>query len=124
LRVGPDGKPQLSHFGDAKSLAGVTGLTTEPAAREPLSDVIEGDREVSITVELPGVEKKDIRLHVGERRVSIEVDVPRRYRKVLDLPAPVKPSTAKATHKNGVLDLTIERAAPPEAAHGTRVDIE
>lgn len=118
FRMGPDGKPHISHFGDQKTL--VPG--SEPA-REPLCDVVEGEKEVAVTVELPGVEKNDIKLHVAEQRVTLEVDAPRRYRKVLDLPARVKPSSAKATYKNGILDVTLEREAPRKDT-GHRVDIE
>lgn len=123
VRVGPDGKPHFTQFGDAKALAGRAGLA-EPGVREPLCDVLEGEREVSITVELPGVDKESIRLHVAESRVTIEVDEPRRYRKVLDLPAPAKPSSARATYKNGVLDVTLERLAPARPDAGRRIDIE
>lgn len=118
LRVGPDGRPRLTHFGDQKTL--VPGA--EPA-REPLCDVVEGDKEVAVTVELPGVEKKDIRLHVAAERVTLEVDAPRRYRKVLDLPCRVRPDSAQATYKNGVLDVTLARESDrPDP--GRTVDIQ
>ena len=75
-----------------------------------MTDVIEYDDEVAITVELPGVEKKDIDLKAIEDTLEIKVDIPQReYRKLVNLPCDVQPRTLKATYKNGVLDVVIKR---------------
>ena len=117
LRVGKDGVPNLTPFGS--SAPGFTGDPGEPMidaaatddlVREPLSDVIEGDREVSVTVELPGVEKGDVSLKVAEESLTVRVDKgARRYHKQVRLPCKVQPNTAKATFKNSILDVTIQR---------------
>lgn len=118
MRVGPDGKPQFNEFGNTRSAA----PQQEGGVREPLTDVLEGDREVAVTVELPGVAKEDVNLHVSEDRVTIRVETGRKYYKEIQLPSPVVPKTTKATFKNGVLDLTIARAEPREDP-GYKVDI-
>jgi HSP20 family protein len=87
-----------------------TGELTISEERESLTDVIEYDDEVAITVELPGVEKKDIDLKAIEDTLEIKVDIPQReYRKLVNLPCDVQPRTLKATYKNGVLDVVIKR---------------
>ncbi|MGQ0536142.1 MAG: archaeal heat shock protein Hsp20 [Methanobacteriota archaeon] len=119
LKVGPDGKPQIQEFGNTNPVKAAIG----EAGREPLTDVIEGEKEVSITVELPGVEKDDINLRVQPRRVTIAVDhAKRRYHKVIDLPTEVKTETTEATYKNGVLDVTIQKVKGRD--EGTRVPIK
>ncbi|HET6405251.1 MAG TPA: archaeal heat shock protein Hsp20 [Candidatus Thermoplasmatota archaeon] len=117
MRIGKDGMPHLTPFGSAApGFAGPNAPTIEAGAanddlvREPLSDVIEGDQEVSVTVELPGVEKKDVSLKVAEETIAVRVDKgQRRYHKVIRLPCKVQPNTAKATFKNSILDVTIQR---------------
>ena len=115
MRVGPDGVPRLQPFGSAAKDVPTVGL--EAASREPLSDVIEGDGEISLTVELPGVEKQDVNLHVAEESVTVRVEKGRRYHKRITLPAKVVPSTSKATFKNGILDVTVQKAPGVDPGH-------
>ena len=109
VRVGPDGKPRISEFGNhpVQSDKGKSLISEE---REPLTDVMEGEKEVTITVEIPGVEKQDIDLRATENELEIRVNTPqRKYQKIVDLPVEVKPKTTKATYKNGILDVVIKR---------------
>ena len=77
---------------------------------EPLPDIIEGDKEVFITVAIPGVEKDDIDLNIVEDMLEITIDTSKMdYHEVVNLPCEVKPETAETTYKNGVLDVTIKR---------------
>lgn len=79
--------------------------------REPLVDVIEGDREVMVVAELPGIETEDISLYLSEDILRIDVDtVARRYHKKLKLPCRIRSDTARATYKNGVLEVRLGRA--------------
>ena len=126
MRIGKDGIPHLTPFGSAAQNVpgiGATDATVSEEVREPLSDVIEGEREVSVTVELPGVEKGDVSLHVAEEAITVRVDKgARRYHKQIRLPCKVQPNTAKATFKNSILDVTIQRASRADPGH--RVSIE
>src|SRR5581483_47001 len=116
MRVGSDGIPHLQPFGSAVNQTPVTAegadidATALPAAREPLSDVIESEGEVTVTVELPGAEKQDVQLHVAQEQVTVRVEKGRRYAAQIRLPAPVEPSSAKATFKNSILDLVLRKA--------------
>ena len=122
VRVGPDGKPHIQEFGN-KPLRAPSGESQISEEREPLTDVIEGDKIVAVTVEIPGVDKEDIDLEVMEDSLEINVDRPgRKYHKLLDLPCGVNPSTTKATYKNGVLDVEIQRKEK-KTRKGFKVDI-
>jgi len=121
IRMGPDGVPHVEEFGNTLGLeAGLRqGL---PGGREPLIDVIENDKQIKVTAELPGVEKKDIDLETTENDLTIRVDTERRkYYKKVDLPAPVKPDSASATYNNGVLEVTLDKEAP--SRKGRKVQI-
>ena len=106
MRVGADGVPQIQPFGSAAKTVPEVGLE---AGREPLSDVIVGDHDVAITIELPGVEKADVNLHVAEDAVTVRAEKGRRYHKRIHIPVKVLPASAKATFKNGILDVTLRR---------------
>lgn len=107
ISVGNDGKPMVHEFGNVKPGLKGPELTEEI---EPLVDVVDGKDSVTIYAELPGVEKKDIGLSATESALTISVPSERRrYYKEVNLPSKVNPDTAKATYKNGVLEVCLEK---------------
>jgi HSP20 family protein len=127
VRVGPDGKPHFSSFGNKPTMKPAPGGKGIPQVvsdeREPLTDVIEDAAQVSITVEMPGVTKQDIGLHMTEDSLEISVDTERRkYHKRVKLPAKVEPKTTQATYNNGVLDVTVRKSKPDGA--GMRIPVQ
>src|ERR687896_1837099 len=86
VTVGPDGKPVVREFGNVKPMLGTAGggpqLTSE---REPLADVVTTDKEVKVVVEIPGIDKKDIKVNVYDNSVEIfTTDTSqRKYRRVV-----------------------------------------
>ena len=108
------------------------GLAKYSGFRVPVDDIKETENSVIASVEVPGVEKKDIELNVTEN--SIEVKVEKKAEKevkekgsysyksrshsfyrALPLPAEVKSSEAKAEYKNGVLTVEIPKVKKLEA---------
>ena len=124
MNVGPDGKPKFQEFGN-RPTKNETGEPILSEEREPLTDIIEGDEDVAITVEIPGVEKNDIDLNVTEDFIEIKVNNSiRKYHKRVELPCDVKPKTTKATYKNGVLDVVIKRKEKKRPGEGYKVNID
>ncbi|UCD92171.1 MAG: Hsp20/alpha crystallin family protein [Methanobacteriota archaeon] len=118
VRTGPDGEPIMRRFGNAMDPG--KGIE-EGASREPMTDVIEREDNVSVTMELPGVEKEEIDLDVTSHKLTVEVDTPqRRYHKVVELPCRVDEKSVKATFKNGVLDITLSKT---EESSSKRIEI-
>ena len=93
----------------------------------PHVDVVEQDDEVIIQAELPGVDKKDLDISVTSTTVSIKGttrheekeekgDYYRReisrgsYSRTLALPVEVDESKARASLKDGVLELALPKA--------------
>ncbi|MHA1593958.1 MAG: archaeal heat shock protein Hsp20 [Candidatus Baldrarchaeia archaeon] len=121
LTIGPDGKPVVREFGNLPRPYELRrGLIK--GTREPLIDVIEGDEEIIVVAETPGVEKDEIELHATER--ELEIKAGDKYYKKLELPTEVIPEKAKATYKNGVLEIRIPRKTPKEKPKGTRIKVE
>ena len=66
INMGPDGKPKIQEFGNRpKKISDGKPIISEE--REPVTDVIESDKDVCITVEVPGVEKHDIDFHFFQK---------------------------------------------------------
>jgi len=122
VKIGPDGKPEVREFGNVKPTRLGPQVKEE---REPLVDVIETNGEVHIVAELPGVEKKDIKLHGTEDALSISVDTPqRKYFKEITLPTKVKVKEAKTEYKNGVLEITLPRVKEEKKPKGEPISID
>ena len=124
IDIGPDGKPQIEDFGN-RSIRSPEGVPTISEEIEPLTDIIEGENDVAITVEIPGVEKDDIDLVATENTLEIKVDSPKRkYHKRIDLPCNVKTKSTKATYKNGILDIVLDKKDKKKDNGGFKVSIE
>lgn len=94
------------------------------AAWVPEVDIEEGAREIEVSFALPGVDKSDIRVQVAEQSLTIsghrreKEGAPEAGRREMArgeflrrvcLPAEVKPESAKAAYRDGVLHVTLER---------------
>jgi len=124
IDFGPDGKPQIEDFGN-RSIKSPEGESTISEEIEPLTDIIEGEDDVAITVEIPGVEKDDIDLVATEGTLEIKVDAPKRkYHKLIELPCNVKNKSTKATYKNGILDIVLDKKEKKKDNGGFKVSIE
>ena len=124
MNIGPNGKPRFQEFGNrpTKTPAGDHMLSDE---WEPLTDIIEGEDDVAVTVEIPGVEKEDIDITTTEDTLEITVNNPeRRYHKIVDIPFDANPKITKATYKNGVLDVVVKREENGKSGAGYRVNID
>lgn len=102
------------------------------------SEVLEGDKEVLVRLEAPGLEKDDFNVQVfgdtlvvrGEKRMEREE---RRghyhvmecaygsFQRAVPLPAEVDVAKAKARYRNGVLHVTLPKTT---GAHARRVTVE
>ncbi len=78
--------------------------------------------EVSITVDMPGVERKDIKLSVDTHMVSVEANAGREYNFQHEFPLiTLNPDEVTAKLNNGVLDIKIKKA---EDSVGKSIEIE
>ncbi len=122
ITIGPDGRPQIEEFGNVRRVGGRPTISEE---REPLVDVFEEKDDVVVIAELPGVEKDKISLKVTEdqRKLIIRAsNEKRKYYKEVELPVPVDPKSAKATYKNGVLEVRLKKARKEEKSYDIKVE--
>ena len=117
--VGADGKPQFREFGNIRSLQrslrggrpGVGGAPMLTAEREPLADVTTTNKEVKVTVEMPGITKQDIKVSAYEGAVEVSTieKAKRKYHRIIDLPSETDIDTARSTYSNGILEITFDK---------------
>ena len=122
MKIGSDGKPEIQEFGNIKK--GLKGLPQVKEEREPLVDIVETIDSVHVVVELPGVEKSDIKLHGTEDSLTISVDTPQyKYYKEVDLPLKVRVKEANSTYKNGVLEVILPKTENTNKFKGEPINI-
>jgi HSP20 family protein len=122
MKIGPDGKPEIQEFGNLKK--GLKGTPQVREEREPLVDIVETNGDVHVVVELPGVEKTDIKLHGTEDSLEIAVDTPQyKYYKEIALPVKVRVKEANSSYKNGVLEVVLPKAETSNKPKGEPIDI-
>ena len=111
MHVGPDGKPHVSQFGNVEVHKGKV-----KDEREPLVDVINAEKEVTVIAELPGVTKEEVHLRFANGRLVIDVKDPeRKYYKEVALPEQVDEDSVKATLKNGILEVKLAKKKASKA---------
>jgi HSP20 family protein len=125
MHVGPEGIPKVTHFGNVRPE--LTG-EIQSECREPFCDVIvdEKAKELILTLEMPGIEKKDINLETTENSVEVKAETEtRKYLKKVTLEQEIKPKTAKATYNNGVLEIKAKLEGPVKSAKkGRKIKVE
>ena len=120
MTTGSDGKPVVNEYGNVKP-----NMLPTQEKREPLIDTLVDEKEKTLKVvaEMPGVEKSDVNVVVGDDKV-IHIDAERGEKKY-DVKVPIKhkvdPEPPKATYKNGILELVFK--LEDEKSNGTTVNV-
>ena len=94
------------------SLLGSRQYPKQKSFRRPISEVMEGEKEFIATIELPGVNKEEIKATVTDKGIEIKVEKKNNsigFYKYVSLPNYADKENAQATYKNGVLELKIPK---------------
>ena len=69
------------------------------------------DKDIVFTIDMPGVQKKDIEINVEPNSISVRAENggSRKYNYSRKFRPSVDVDSAKATFKNGVLDITLQK---------------
>jgi HSP20 family protein len=101
FNVGPEGKPTIQIFGDSP--------VKQDGYRSPISEQVIDYKSnaLRIVLEMPGVEKDDIKVEATELSAVIKAERgDHQYRAELNLKAPVRPESGRAEYKNGMLEIS------------------
>ncbi len=94
--------------------------------RKPYIDLIETDKDIVATADMPGVEKGDIKINLTQDRLEISAEKKHEeekrekgyiykerrsgsYYRSVSLSSSIDPDNAKATYNNGVLQITMPK---------------
>ncbi len=95
----------------------------------PAVDVIDREKEIVVKADLPGVDKKDVKIKIDPETISISGEIKKEkkeenetyyreervygsFSRVIPLPAEVDPEKAEAKFENGVLEITAPKVKP------------
>lgn len=109
-----------------------------PEMKVPKVDVVDRENEIVVKAEVPGVDKKDIDISVGEDTVTIKGETRREekeekgdyyrceisrgaFSRTVALPAAVDGTGARASFKDGMLELTLPKVEKAKR-HTVKVD--
>jgi len=121
MTVGPDGRPVVKEYGNVKP-----GLVPTSDTREPLVDTLVDDKEklVKLIAEMPGVEKKDVKIVVDGKIVNIDTENgDKKYHVKVPIKHKVDENSVKASYKNGILEIIFKQLAE-EKPKGKTVEVE
>ncbi len=124
ITMGPDGKPVVREFGNVRRRPDIERVEIMDEI-DPLTDIVEEDDKIKVVVDMPGVEKEDIKVYVSEDGKTLTIDAKgkdRKYHKEIRLPAAVDPNKAKATYKNGVLSVELEKVEKKKRGFEIKID--
>lgn len=114
VTTGPDGKTRITKFGNQSQKRTIPNLQSyKKTARdvEPLLDIIHVNNELIIAMELPNINKNDIIVKLGNKKITISVkNRDRTVFKKIDLPMKIDKNRVKATYKNNVLAIILPKA--------------
>jgi HSP20 family protein len=111
-------------FEDAFRGFGLSSFSNDNGFGWPHVEVVDRDKEVRVTAELPGLEEKDVEIRVednvlvlrGEKRTEFDDEERHyseryygRFERQVALPAEVDDESANATFRNGVLTVTLPK---------------
>jgi HSP20 family protein len=121
MTIGPDGKPVVKEYGNVKP-----SLLPTSDTREPLVDTLVDEKEkvLKLVAEMPGVEKKDVKVVVDEKIVNIDAEHgEKKYHAKVPIKYKVDKDSAKASYKNGILELKFN-LVEAEKPKGKTVEVE
>ena len=95
--------------------------------RKPFIDLVETDKEVIATVEMPGLDKGDIKINLTEDKLEISAETKHEedkkekgyiykerrtgsYFRKVSLPSSIDSDNSKASYNNGILQITMPKS--------------
>ena len=121
MTTGPDGTPVVKEYGNVQP-----GQLPTSDIREPLVDTLVDEKEKVLTLvaEMPGVEKKDVKVVVEDKTVCIDAEHgEKKYHAKVPINQKVNKDSAKASYTNGILELKF-KLEEPEKPKGKTVEVE
>ena len=109
INIDENGKAEINEFGNIKSSPEGEENLEVSESREALVDIIEGKNAVTVVIELPGVEKSDIKVEIKESIIFVTMINSKNYYKEIPLTGKIIANSARARYNNGILEIIINK---------------
>ena len=109
INIDENGKAEINEFGNIKSSSEGEENLEVSESRELLVDIIEGKNAVTVVIELPGVEKSDIKVEIKESIIFVTTINSKNYYKEIPLTGKIIANSARARYNNGILEIIINK---------------
>ena len=109
INIDENGKAEINEFGNIKSSSEGEENLEVSESREALVDIIEGKNAVTVVIELPGVEKSDIKVEIKESIIFVTTINSKNYYKEIPLTGKIIANSARARYNNGILEIIINK---------------
>ena len=109
INIDENGKAEINEFGNIKSSPEGEENLEVSESREALVDIIEGKNAVTVVIELPGVEKSDIKVEIKESIIFVTTINSKNYYKEIPLTGKIIANSARARYNNGILEIIINK---------------
>jgi len=124
----------------ARGLRGPVAASGETAILRPTMDISESDEAFKVTVELPGVEEKDVDVTVTDNRLTIRAEKRKEseekaehfhrmersygtFERTMTLPPGIDSENVSASMKNGTLTITLPKTASTKE-HTRKIEVK
>ena len=112
LTIGPNGKPIIKEYGNVKP-----GLLLTSNTKEPLIDKIINTDAIKLVTEMPGLDKKDIKITMEENKIQIKGEKgEKKYFVDTTIDENIDKNSGTAKYTNGILEIKfnlIKKQAAP-----------
>lgn len=117
------------------------GLLSEPWRMRFPVEVVERADHIAVRAELAGIDPKDVDVRITDESITLRGERKREadeehdgirhserfygaFARTIAFPVPVDSTQAKATFRNGLLEVTAPKRQPNDGRDGRRLDIE
>jgi HSP20 family protein len=108
VRVGANGRPSIESFGNVRPTEQKVSMAEKKA---PLVDTIERTNDITVIAEMPGTDKKNIKITAAHNELTIEAKSKgARYSRKVRLNGTINPNSGIAKFRNGILEVTFDRS--------------
>lgn len=95
-------------------------------SRRPFADLIESEKDLTVTIEMPGLNKEDIKINLTQDKLEVSAETKHEeerkdkdyiykerrgesYYRSMTLPSNIDPDNAKASYSNGILEIKMPK---------------
>lgn len=114
MKIDADGKARIEKFGNVGNHVFSEKKVLKEEDKSVFTDIIESEKDFTITLELPLVNEKELEIRVFESKIVVTDSKPEGLYKQVLLRKPIVPKKTASIFKNGVLEIVAPKKEEKE----------